>query len=214
MSADLADDDHQYAYIGRSQPRRRLVQQQQPGIERQSTGDFQQTLLAIRQIARLLIAQGRQANKIQQASSTDAGRPLLPPRARHAQRDIGHAAAVAVMQPDHDVFDHCQFAEQLHILEGARNTPRGDRGRSQPGQILAVKQDFSCRRRINAGQHIHHRALARAVRADQPVHAPRPHLQIDRVQRAQSPELHHHATHFQQGRLVFRHWARRPQHGP
>src|SRR6218665_2222804 len=55
--ANLADDGHQFLDVRRRQSRRRLVEQQQLRRQRQRAGNFQQPLLAIRQVARLLVGQ-------------------------------------------------------------------------------------------------------------------------------------------------------------
>ena len=51
---------------------------------------------------------------------------------------------------------------------------------------------------VDAGQHVHHGALARTVGPDQAVHGALGDLQIDFVQRLQSAELHHEVVRFQQ----------------
>ncbi len=63
----------------------------------------------------------------------------------------------------------------------------------RPDHRIAAKQDLAGGRLVDAGQHVHHRALARAVRADQSVDGAALDDEVDVVERLQAAELHQHA---------------------
>ena len=109
--------------VGRGEPGGRLVEQQQLRVERQRAADLEQALLAVGQVARLLVgerARGRRSAGCWRRGSARAA--LLAARARRcASATSAMPAAVGVVQADHDVLDQRQLAEQLHVLEGARD---------------------------------------------------------------------------------------------
>ena len=75
-------------------------------------------------------------------------------------------AAPCVTAHAHVVLDG-QAAEELDVLEGARDPTADDPARPLPEQAPAVEADISLVRRIETGDHIERRRFAGAVRADQ-----------------------------------------------
>jgi hypothetical protein len=66
--ADLADDGHQLADVGRGQAGGRFVQQQQARVEAQRAADLEQALLAVGEVARFLVGQAGQADEFEDAA--------------------------------------------------------------------------------------------------------------------------------------------------
>ena len=64
--AQLADQHHQVRLLPGVHPRRGLVEQQHLGPRAQRAGDLQPALLAVGQVARLLVAAVRQAHHLEQ----------------------------------------------------------------------------------------------------------------------------------------------------
>ncbi|KAG1530812.1 hypothetical protein G6F50_017071 [Rhizopus delemar] len=91
---------------------------------------------------------------------------------------------------EHDVLQRGHLAEQLHVLEGARDAGGGDVRWRQANQRLAREFHRAGGRHIDAGQHVHHGALAGPVRADQAVDGAALDGQVHLVQRLQAAELH------------------------
>jgi hypothetical protein len=116
--------------------------------------------------------------------------PLLRGGSAGLQHRVQHGRAEGVVQADQHVFGRRHFAEQLHVLEGARDAAQRDLRRRAAGDGLAGEDDAAGGRLVDAGQDVHHRALAGAVRADQAVHRAARHVQVDLVQRLQAAELH------------------------
>src|SRR5262249_30189415 len=72
-----------------------------------------------------------------------------------------------------DVLEHGHAAEELRRLEGPRDAARGDLVRPQPVDPLAGEADLARVGRVEAGQEVHRRRLARAVGPDEAAHLAR-----------------------------------------
>ncbi len=183
--------------VRRGQPRGRFVEQQQLRVERQRPRDLEQPLLAVGQVARFLGGQVLQADEVAAgpAPAARAARVLAPVARRHAAptsarlRGTCDAAPTstfcsAVISPNSCTFWKVRAMPDSAMSRRGRARPAsGRRSSSAPGG-----------RHVDAGQHVHHRALARAVRPDQAVDRAAPHRQVDVVQRLQAAELHQHAA--------------------
>ena len=82
------------------------------------------------------------------------------------QHHVPHSTLERVVQADQHVFGRAHFTEQLHVLEGAGHAAQRDRRRRASGNALTVELDRTSGRLVDAGQHVHHRALAGTVRPD------------------------------------------------
>jgi hypothetical protein len=125
-----------------------------------SARDFEQTLLAVRQIARLFRRDVLQTDEAQHAERALACRAFFMTITRRHQADIGEVRAERMMQTDQYIFERGHFAEQLHVLERARDARQRNRSRRAPCNRFAAILDRARRRYIDARQHVHHRALA------------------------------------------------------
>ena len=102
-----------------------------------------------------------------------------------------------MVQTHEHIFERGHFAEQLHVLKGARHAAQSDLRRGAADDGSAFEFDAARGRHIDAGQHIHHRALARTVRTDEAVDAAAAHAQLDIVERLQPAELHERTAHLE-----------------
>ncbi len=122
--------------------------------------------------------------------------PASSRRARGVCRPTSTRFAVErVMQADEHVLERGHLAEQLHVLERPCDARQRDLRRRLAADLLVAVHDRARGRRVDAGQHVHHRALAGAVRSDQSVDRAAADRQVDVVERLQSAELHQHAAH-------------------
>src|SRR6218665_3093867 len=101
--------------------------------QRRRAGNFQQPLLARRQVARLLVGQVAEADKPDLPQAALDGRLLFAQIARGVQRHIQDVAGKAVVQTHLHVLQCRHLAKQLHVLEGARDA-RARNGRRTAAQ--------------------------------------------------------------------------------
>src|SRR5712671_3611195 len=118
----------------------------------------------------LLLAMAQQAGRFAAvAGKPDARQGRLDPLALVGgqPREQGAPGAAAVGQRQFEVLEYGQVLEHGRPLEFPADAEIGDVGLVEPGQILvAAKKYFTGIRAGLAGHDIHHRCLARAVRAD------------------------------------------------
>ena len=124
--------------VGRGQAGGRLVEQQQLRVERQRARDLEQPLLAVRQVARLLV---REVGQADEAAAGPARAPraarALAPVARRVHGHVEQVAAKVWCRPTMHVLQRRHLAEQLHVLEGARDARQRDVRRRAPDQRCA-----------------------------------------------------------------------------
>ena len=95
-----------------------------------------------------------------------------------------------MVETDLHVLQRRHLAEQLDVLECTCNAGECDVRRRAAHHGIAVKRDAARRRHVDAGQHVHHGALARAVGTDQAVDRAALDAQVHHVQRLEAAELH------------------------
>jgi len=76
-----------------------------------------------------------------------------------------------MVKADQDIFKRGHLAEKLNVLERPGNTLERDFARREASQLLRHQRNCPAGRPVNAGQDVHHSALAGAVRTDQPMNA-------------------------------------------
>ena len=107
------------------------------------------------------------------------------------------------MKADQNVFGGAHFTKQLYILEGPCHATKRDRCGCQSADRMSIVLNQACSGLVNAGQHIHHGALARSVRSDQAMYRALAHFQINPVERLQTTELHQDLLDLEQGCAIF-----------
>jgi hypothetical protein len=98
------------------------------------------------------------------------------------------AALHLEVAPRHDVVEHAHALEQREVLEGARHAHLGHLARVHVLEGLAAESDGALLRPIDAVDAVQHRALARAVRADDGPHLMLAHVEADVRQRLHAAE--------------------------
>ena len=101
---------------------RRLVEQQQFGVRRQSPGDLEAPHVGEGERARQVTAAVGQANEVQQPPRSIPEMALDAPALRRPQKRGDEADALAPMSADHDVLEHGHAPPQLEVLEGPGQT--------------------------------------------------------------------------------------------
>src|SRR4051812_1266709 len=102
-----------------------------------------------------------------------------------------------MVAPDHDVVEHAHMVEQREILEGAADAEWGARVRRQAGDVAAAMEQAALGRLVAAGDAVHDRGLARAIRADDREQLAFAHAEADVGQRTNASETQRDSARFQ-----------------
>src|SRR5438067_5097022 len=129
------------------QASRRLVQEQQPRPRCERAGKLDAFLGAEGELARRPIGEGGQAD---------------------IAEDLAGAPAAARVPADQHMLEHRHRAEQLDVLEGARDPAADDAVRRRAQQAAPVEDDLAVVRPVEPRDQVEDRRLAGAVRPDQP----------------------------------------------
>src|SRR5499426_767250 len=173
---------------------RGLVEQQHLGLEPERDGDFDQALLAVRQVDHAHRRVGVQSQAREQRHCLVADVAM---RARRAPRAAGDAAAFR--DTERDIVEHRQIPEERVDLEGSADAALHARLLREPGDVLAAEQDPPRRRSEPAGEHVHEGRLAGPVGADQRVPRARLQPEVDVVRDRQGAEALAQAARFEHG---------------
>ena len=130
--------------FGVAQARRGLVEQQEHRVGRQRARDLDQALLAQRQAARGFVQVLGQSHALDLASGLGQEARFLG--AVDAQHRLHRVLAPAQVRADRDVLEHRHGADQVHVLEGARDAAARDLRGAQAVDVLAAEARC-CRRR-------------------------------------------------------------------
>ena len=151
---EFAQEGNHHVDFRRTQTRHHLVEQQQFGPGRERARHFETLAVGQGQVLGKLVAAVVQAEPLQDrlGRGTRFGKPRL-----------------AMQRTDRDVLEHAQSLERLHDLEGAAHARVAHAVGTQAGDRLAVERYRAGGRRVDAGDHVEDRGLARAVGADQRV---------------------------------------------
>ena len=175
--------------VGR-QARRRLVQHQQPRLDRQRPGDGHQRALGPRQAGDARVRVDVAADRVQRRGGAAAGSaPVDQPGAAREALAHGH------------VLGHAHPLDQPQILvdEGDR---LGRAGLRRPVPVgLAVEQDLALVEAVDPGQQLDQRRLAGAVLAQQRQDRAGADVEVDPVDRQRAAEALGDAGEAQQQRL-------------
>ena len=148
--------------FGRRNSRGRLIEEQDPRLERQRDRNFQQPLLTIRQLANDPIADRADAYLIKPRLGFLEARAPLRLVAHHAPSEF-----LALGDRDRNVVAHSHFNEERVDLVGARQAMVDAPLRHHGLNRDPVQCDRAGIRMQEAGQEVDERGLAGPVRADQ-----------------------------------------------
>jgi len=139
-----------------------LVEQQDPGFERKRKREFQQSLLAVGDLA------DAAAGKLGDAEPGKQRMHLIH-HVRHGAVAGEHAAgpALALQDGERDMFLRRHLGEEPRHLEGPHEAAAHALRRPEAGDILVAERDRAGIRQEIAGDEVDEGRLAGAVRADQ-----------------------------------------------
>ena len=142
-------------------PRGRLVQQQQPRLQRQRHRDLGGALIAVRHLAHQPVGLGGETGQCHDAAD------LAPHRGRRVLPEPGaQPVAGADLDRDAHVLAHRELGKDLRHLEGAAHAELDALLRRQPRDRPAVEHDLARGGREEAGDQVEERRLARTIGAD------------------------------------------------
>src|SRR5215831_18856876 len=190
--------DHQHRAVGRDaldqrrdaldvlvgHPRRRLVQEQQLGLERKRRRDLQRALAAVRQLDRDRVLEFRQRDRLEQRA-----RPAVQLLEQALGAPEIEGSAALALQGDAHVLEHREVRKHRGDLERANQAHPGDRRRTRAGDVAALVDDAAPRRLEEVCQQVEAGRLPGAVRADERVDAAAADLEVDVPDRDETLEL-------------------------
>ena len=181
------DDVEQVADLRFAERRRRLVEDQQAGVERQRLGDLDELLLADAQRLDLSFGGDRQHETVEECSGELVHR-----------RRVEQPGRVVQLAAEIDVLGDGQLGDQVELLVDDGDPVALGVARAVQHQRLAVHRQLARVVRVRAAEDLHQRALARPVLADDGVDLPGGDVEGHVVQGAypgerlaDSPDLEH-----------------------
>ena len=145
----------------------RLVEQEQLGLCGERTGNFQSSLVTVREVAGIVVFDTIERAVREQLDGTRTGVPLLTPDARRPEDAADDAALDPAVHANENVLEGRHLLKQANVLEGAADTALGHVMRRPPRDVLAGELDDARGRLVDAREHVEERRLACAVRPDQ-----------------------------------------------
>src|SRR5262249_34461901 len=200
VGADALKQALQIRGFRRVHPGGGLVEGERVGRGRKGGGDFQPPLVAVWQRARQLARATADTDVVEQFAGAALDCGLLGPRRTIAQYGAKDSGSRAHVSADHGVFERAHVAEQADILESARDSPCRDFVRLGSGQTCGVERTLAAVWRIDAGEDVEQRGLARSVGSDQPENLAAPDRDGDLRQGAQAAEALRNGGGYEQGR--------------
>src|SRR5437867_1179842 len=164
---DLVHEAHQLDLLLRSEPRGRLVQQEERRPRREGAGDLQPALRPVRQVARIGLGVPLDANEFQELNGAIGDLALLGALARRLEERVPELGAHAAVLPQADVVERRHVLEEADVLERPRDSERGHLVRARAGDLPILEEDSAAGRREDAGDAVEERGLAGAVGADE-----------------------------------------------
>src|SRR6185295_9100140 len=177
--------------------RHRLVEQHQLGLRGERAAELDALLQAVGQPSDRRPADMLDLEEVDDFLDCAPVHELFALRRTDPQRLLEDVAMHLQVAPGHDVVQHGHALEQRDVLEGARDPQSGGFVRIHVHELLLLEPDLSLLRVIDAVQHVEHRALAGAVRADDGAHFAAAHVEGHVLQRLDAAEGKRHALHRQ-----------------
>src|SRR3974390_657630 len=162
----------------------RLIEQQHLRIERQGGSDLQRTLAPVRQLNRIPVGVGGDADVVDQLH-----RAIIELVEGSLRAPEIEGATALALQGDAYVLQHGHMREHGGNLERAREAEPRHFRRRQRRYVAAVVDDAAARRAQELGEHVEAGGLAGSVRADQGMDAATADAQRDAVDRDKPSEL-------------------------
>ena len=167
-----------------------LVEEHDLGVDHHGAAEFEQFLLAARQIAGQFVGDVAHFQKRDDLVGTGAHFLLAAPDPGWSQPHVEQGLAGLSGGHHHQVFPHSQCRELMCDLEGAQQTLREQVVRRQAGDILAIQPDPAGGRPVMSRDHVEQRGLSGSVGTDQAGDGPFGNLDAGAVDGTDAAEVH------------------------
>ena len=185
----VADEAQQLHALRRVHAGGGLVQQQELCIRGHRAGDLHLALLAVGQALGVAVDVLAQADGVQNLDGLDGLVALLPAEGGGAEQALEEVVLRVDVGAHQNVLDDAHLGEEAQVLEGAGDAAGDDLLRRFAVDALIQEGDCTVGDLIDAGEHVEHGGLARAVGADQRDDLALIHMEADVVHGAQAAEL-------------------------
>ena len=176
--------------LGRRERRRRLVHDDEAGVDRQRPGDLDHLLVGDREIAHQPARVHLQAEPVERALGL-----------AHRRRPVDEAAAPR-FAADHHVLGDAERRDEVEFLVDGDDALRLRLVRRRKRHRRAVEDDFAGVGALRARQDLQQGRFAGAVFAEQRMDLARPHLERDLVERDDAGEALGDPSHAEERRGV------------
>src|SRR5215472_4556740 len=184
--AEASDQLHQLLCLRGVESARRLVEQEEPRLQRERARQLEPLLEPQGESSRVA-ARGIAESYASEESVCSRARPrLFSPDARQPERGRHHAATEARVGADEHVVERGEPAEHLRILEGPRDAEPRHRVRSTGQEIVSVEPDPPGEGTVEPRHDVEDRCLAGAVGADHREDLARRDGQVNVAQRGEA----------------------------
>lgn len=186
-----------FDFVGREHCRR-LIHDDDSGIERQRLGDLHHLLLGYAQAF---------DNGFGSDLDIEFGQDLARLPEELSAVDDAEAAIEQRLAPEKDVLRHAHLGHQVELLVDGADPELLRVVRTADMHRRALEQNLARIGRINAGKHFDKRGLARPIFAQQHVHLGGPHAEVDALEREYAWKMLDDAAHFNKRSDFFcAHW--------
>src|SRR4051812_27495700 len=200
LLVDVEDVAGHVFLLSRVHARHRLVEQEQPGVQRQRAAQLDAFLQAVGERVHHLLAPGLDLEEVDDLLDAFALVDLLAaPRAVVDAACEGSGLLVQVAA-DEQVVEDAHAAEERDVLEGARDAHPRPRRRPQPRHVLSGEDHAPALGPVDPADAVEQAGLARAVRADDGGDGAARNGKAHVLQRADAAEAQAELRNFEEGR--------------
>ena len=172
------------------EPRRRLVEQEEPGLAGQRPGELDALERAEGEAGGRMVRHALEPEERDQLARPAPDPLLLAPHGREPEGARHEVPAGPAVHADHDVLQDREAREQGEVLERAADPERRDPVRRGVVDRAPLELERAPLRRVEPGQAVEDGRLAGAVGADQPHDLAGGHLEGDAVEGDDAAEPH------------------------
>ena len=186
--AQPTDETEQVTRLDRVHAGIGLVEQQHSRARPDGPRDLEPALVAVGQVAGESIALVLESGQPEQLERLRLELALRALERRARQEGADQRRRRLALEPDLDVVEDRQVAEQADVLEGTADSHPGDGVGRRAGDVATVERDRAARWPEEPGQEMEQRRLAGAVRTDDAVDRQRVETKLVVDQRLEAAE--------------------------
>src|SRR5260221_473669 len=176
-----------------------LVERQQLRLRGERARELEAPLIAVRQATGRIVGARADADVVEKVQCAFFYLVFFFESLFVLENCTDHSCTRARVAPDHHVLERRQIGEQADVLEGARDARDRDPIGREPGDALSIEKKQPLIRRVNAGEQVEQRGLARPVRSDQSKDLAARDRERNVLQRADAAEALRNVLDLQQG---------------